>query len=128
MNSFVARFDTISGTTFGNQFVGRVANPDEAPLLRISEAAHRSFSSTGRVVEVRWAAARQARRCRHVSREVQGLGDVLEIEENLAGDDGVKIQDIIYKYIDGEQNLQVLPEPDLNDAVPCKRPVNVQLQ
>lgn len=26
------------------------------------------------------------------SREVQGLGDVLEIEENLAGDDGVKIQ------------------------------------
>ena len=25
-------------------------------------------------------------------------------------------QDIIYKYIDGEQNLQVLPEPDLNDA------------
>ncbi|CAK8985352.1 Double-strand break repair protein MRE11A [Durusdinium trenchii] len=63
--------------------------------------------------------------------KVQGLGDVLEIEENLApGDDGVKIQeriadwfacsvngDIIYKYIDGEQNLQVLPEPDLNDAV-----------
>ena len=26
-----ARFDTISGPTFGNQFVGRVANPDEAP-------------------------------------------------------------------------------------------------
>ncbi|CAJ1364082.1 unnamed protein product, partial [Effrenium voratum] len=35
----------------------------------------------------------------------------------MPGDDGVKIQDIIYKYIDGEQNLQVLPEPDLNDAV-----------
>lgn len=24
------RFDTISASTFGNQFVGRVANPDEA--------------------------------------------------------------------------------------------------
>ena len=31
--------------------------------------------------------------------------------------DAASLQDIIYKYIDGEQNLQVLPEPDLNDAV-----------
>jgi len=88
-------FDTISASTFGNQFVGRVANPDEVLLF------HRKAG--GGAVG---------------SRKVQGLGDVLEIEENLVpGDDGVKIQDIIYKYIDGEQNLQVLPEPDLNDAV-----------
>ncbi|CAE7913034.1 MRE11 [Symbiodinium necroappetens] len=89
-------FDTISGATFGNQFVGRVANPDEVLLF------HRRAGggATG-------------------SRKVQGLGDILEIEENtMPGDDGVKIQDIIYKYIEGEQNLQVLPEPDLNDAVP----------
>lgn len=88
-------FDTISGATFGNQFVGRVANPDEVLLF------HRRAG--GGAVG---------------SRKVQGLGDILEIEENtMPGDDGVKIQDIIYKYIEGEQNLQVLPEPDLNDAV-----------
>ncbi|CAJ1426231.1 unnamed protein product [Effrenium voratum] len=89
------RFDTISASTFGNQFVGRVANPDEVLLF------HRRGGAGG-------AAG---------TRKVTSLGDVLEIEENLMpGDDGVKIQDIIYKYIDGEQNLQVLPEPDLNDA------------
>ena len=69
------------------------------------------------------------------SLQVQGLGDILEIEENtMPGDDGVKIQaqtsrvaksfsvplwnlecleDIIYKYIEGEQNLQAGSELSL---------------
>merc|ERR1719401_2942680 len=43
---------------------------------------------------------------------------MLEIEEGPpSNEDGAKIQDIIFKYIDGEQNFQILSEPDLNDAV-----------
>jgi len=31
--------------------------------------------------------------------------------------ESVKIQDIVYKYVQGQQNLQLLTEPELNDAV-----------
>eukprot|EP00931_Biecheleriopsis_adriatica_P068125 TRINITY_DN42154_c0_g1_i1.p1 TRINITY_DN42154_c0_g1~~TRINITY_DN42154_c0_g1_i1.p1 ORF type:complete len:742 (-),score=142.44 TRINITY_DN42154_c0_g1_i1:75-2300(-) len=90
-------YETISGQTFGQQFSGRIANPDEVLLF------HRRSGGAGGAV---------------ASRKVQGIGDILEIEEGPVGsDDGSKIQDIIYKYIDGEQNLQILSEPDLNDAV-----------
>ena len=35
------RFETISGSTFGNQFVGRVANPDEVLfLIETSQKLH----------------------------------------------------------------------------------------
>lgn len=89
-------YETISGQSFGQQFAGRVANPEEVLLF------HRRGAANSAAVGSRKAA----------------VSDNLEIEEAPAGgDDGVKIQDIIYKYIEGEQGLSILPEPDLNDAV-----------
>ncbi|CAE8643149.1 unnamed protein product, partial [Polarella glacialis] len=89
-------FEVISGQAFGQQFAERVANPDEVLLFHRRNGGGASGS-----------------------RKVYGIGDVLEIEEGPmgGGEDGIKIQDIIYKYIEGEQNLQILSEPDLNDAV-----------
>nr|USW07899.1 double-strand break repair protein MRE11 [Crypthecodinium cohnii] len=90
-----AGFEAISTQAFGQQFSDRVANPDELLLF------HRRGGSGGTAG----------------SRKIT-VADNLEIEESTAvGDDGIKIQDIIYKYIDGEQGLSILPEPDLNDAV-----------
>lgn len=90
-------FDTISNHSFGHQFIERVANPDDV-LLFHKRGMH---STSGGTV-----------------RKVDGTGDILEIEEVTASaGEGNKIQDIIYKYIEGEQNLQILSEPDLNDAV-----------
>eukprot|EP00930_Biecheleria_cincta_P025372 TRINITY_DN18074_c0_g2_i1.p1 TRINITY_DN18074_c0_g2~~TRINITY_DN18074_c0_g2_i1.p1 ORF type:complete len:763 (-),score=132.80 TRINITY_DN18074_c0_g2_i1:310-2337(-) len=91
-------FETVSSQTFGQQFADRIANPDEVLLFHRRGGAGSSAAG---------------------SRKVQSLGDVLEIEEAPigGGEDGAKIQDIIYKYIEGEKNLQILSEPDLNDAV-----------
>eukprot|EP00928_Gymnodinium_smaydae_P064432 TRINITY_DN47760_c0_g1_i1.p1 TRINITY_DN47760_c0_g1~~TRINITY_DN47760_c0_g1_i1.p1 ORF type:complete len:764 (-),score=88.20 TRINITY_DN47760_c0_g1_i1:301-2592(-) len=98
-------FETISTQAFGQQFVDRIANPDEVLLFHRRGGGALSGGSGG---------AGAAARTRPLP------GDMLEIEEGPAGggaEDGAKIQDIIYKYIEGAQNLQILSEPDLNDAV-----------
>lgn len=94
-----AGFETINPQSFGQQFADRVANPEELLLFhKRGNAATRAGSAAG-------------------SRTMT-VPNNLEIEEGASmGDDGVKIQDIIYKYIEGEQGLAILPEPDLNDAV-----------
>lgn len=89
-------FEVIAGQAFGQQFGDRVANPDELLLF------HRKTGAAGG----------------GGTRKLPGVGDMLEIED-VAGssEGGVKIQDILYRYIEGEKNLQILSEPDLNDAV-----------
>jgi double-strand break repair protein MRE11 len=92
-------FETITGNSFGQQFIDRVANPDEILLF------HRRRGSDGAASGVD-------------KRKVEPLGDVLVIEEAAgSGHDNLKVQDIIYKYLDGEQSLAILSEPDLNEAV-----------
>eukprot|EP00929_Paragymnodinium_shiwhaense_P051993 TRINITY_DN2607_c2_g1_i1.p1 TRINITY_DN2607_c2_g1~~TRINITY_DN2607_c2_g1_i1.p1 ORF type:complete len:748 (-),score=155.66 TRINITY_DN2607_c2_g1_i1:343-2586(-) len=92
-------FEAVAGHAFGREFIDKVANPDDILL----------FHKKGTIGK---AAG---------SRTAPVIGDMLEIEEGdgIEGAQGerVKIQDIIYRYIDGEQNLQILSEPDLNDAV-----------
>ncbi|CAK0792931.1 unnamed protein product [Prorocentrum cordatum] len=88
-------FDTLSGQSFGQQFADRVANPEDILLF------HKRAGAAGAV-----------------GNRLFGMGDVLEIDAGPEdNEDGVKIQDIIYKHIDGGQSLQILTEPDLNDAV-----------
>lgn len=88
-------FDTISGQSFGQQFADRLANPDEILIWHKKgvAAADKGKRTPGAVM------------------------DNLEIEEAPPSEEGLKIQDIIYKYIEGDQSLQILSEPDLNDAV-----------
>lgn len=88
-------YETISVQTFGQALVDKVANPEEVLLF------HRRGG--GGAVG---------------SRKAGPVSNALEIEENpIPNEDGVKIQDIIYRHLAGEKNLQILPEPDLNDAV-----------
>jgi len=89
-------FETI-GQSFGQQFIERIANPDEVLHFYKRKTMTGTKGSTAK----------------------PGLGDILSIEEapGPAEAGGGKIQDIIYKYLDGEQNLQILSEPDLNEAV-----------
>lgn len=87
-------FEVISSQRFGHQFVGRVANPEEILLF------HKRKGGTG---------------SRSGGAE---MGDNLVIEDAMQeADDGSRIQDIVYRYLEGGHNLQILPEPDLNVAV-----------
>lgn len=96
-------FETVNTQAFGQQFADRVANPDELLLFHRRGGGAASGSGGG-------GGAANNRKL--------PVPDNLEIEEGPAnGEDGPKIQDIIYKYIEGEQGLAILPEPDLNDAV-----------
>mmetsp|Transcript_12892 Transcript_12892/g.29173 ORF Transcript_12892/g.29173 Transcript_12892/m.29173 type:complete len:761 (+) Transcript_12892:70-2352(+) len=98
-------FDAIGNQTFGQQFVNRVGNPEEVLLF------HRK---KGGPVDAGAGAGGPG-----AAKRMADVGDALEIEE-AAGpqEDGAGIQDIVYKYLDGGgQSLQLLSEPDLNDAV-----------
>lgn len=89
-------FETVGNQSFGQQFIHRVANPDDVLLFHKKKM---TADAGGRKRDT-------------------AIGDILEIEEaSGVTEDGTKIQDIIYRYLEGTQSLQLLSEPDLNDAV-----------
>merc|ERR1719502_2175614 len=91
-------FDSITSQAFGQQFIERIANPEEILLWFRRKGGETKNDGS--------------------ARKVAPIGDILTIEEAAgSAPDNVKVQDIIYKYLAGEQSLAILPEPELNEAV-----------
>ncbi|CEL93287.1 unnamed protein product [Vitrella brassicaformis CCMP3155] len=91
-------YPTISNQRFGQQFVGKVANPDDILLFHKSRRANKDAASS----------TVRARR----NKAIPNL--VIEDTEDA---DGKEIQDIIFTYIEKEGFLDILSEPQLNLAI-----------
>ncbi|XP_026193334.1 uncharacterized protein LOC34622899 [Cyclospora cayetanensis] len=85
-------FSTISAPRFASQFVGRVANPDSLLCFYKRRSSHQSASKEGSALPE------------------------LQLEAAL-GAGSSEIHDIIFHYMEGASGLNVLSEPDFNDAV-----------
>lgn len=85
-------FSTISAPRFASQFVGRVANPDSLLCFYKKRSSHQTASADSSALP--------------------------ELElEHAPGAGAAEIHDIIFHYMEDSSGLNVLSEPEFNDAV-----------